>query len=141
MPEEHSLRLSLQCAFSGQELSFAFGPTSIIAAQSAIRTDDSMARDVAVVVGTHDGADAARGFGIPGFGRYLLVCHRLPLRNLAHDIADFIGKCFIFHSPYVLIRANKNIVYMPRVLVDDFSADAFFAVPIRACSSFPAASR
>jgi hypothetical protein len=75
-----------------------------------------------VVIGSHDSADGAGCLRIAGPGRDFFVCHRLPFRDLPHDVANFVGEAF--HIPSV-------------ALLFDF-VTGFFTL---ACNSLPAASR
>ena len=81
-----------------------------------------MTSDGWVVIGSHDSADGAGCLRIAGPGRDFFVCHRLPFRDLPHDVANFVGEAF--HIPSV-------------ALLFDF-VTGFFTL---ACNSLPAASR
>lgn len=84
--------------------------------------DDAMTWDGWVVIGSHDSADGAGCLRIADPGRDFFVCHRLPFRDLPHDVANFVGEAF--HIPSV-------------ALLFDF-VTGFFTL---ACNSLPAASR
>jgi hypothetical protein len=54
-----------------------------------------------VIIGSHDSADGAGCLRIAGPGRDFFVCHRLPFRDLPHDVANFVGEAF--HIPSVAL--------------------------------------
>lgn len=94
-------------------------PPPVVATHAAVACDDAMTWDGWVVIGSHDSADGAGCLRIAGPGRDFFVCHRLPFRDLPHDVANFVGEAF--HIPSV-------------VLLFDF-VTGFFTL---ACNSLPA---
>ena len=94
-------------------------PPPVVATHAAVACDDAMTWDGWVVIGSHDSADGAGCLRIAGPGRDFFVCHRLPFRDLPHDVANFVGEAF--HIPSV-------------ALLFDF-VTGFFTL---ACNSLPA---
>ena len=72
-------------------------PAAVVATHAAVACDDAMTWDGWVVIGSHDSADGAGCLRIAGPGRDFFVCHRLPFRDLPHDVANFVGEAF--HIP------------------------------------------
>jgi hypothetical protein len=76
-------------------------PPAVVATHAAVACDDAMTWDGWVVIGSHDSADGAGCLRIAGPGRDFFVCHRLPFRDLPHDVANFVGEAF--HIPSVAL--------------------------------------
>jgi hypothetical protein len=108
--------------FSSKRISRLRSTPPLVATHAAVACDDAMTWDGWVVIGSHDSADGAGCLRIAGPGRDFFVCHRLPFRDLPHDVANVVGEAF--HIPSV-------------ALLFDF-VTGFFTL---ACNSLPAASR
>ena len=108
--------------FLKKNFTLTLNPAAVVATHAAVACDDAMTWDGWVVIGSHDSADGAGCLRIAGPGRDFFVCHRLPFRDLPHDVANFVGEAF--HIPSVALSF-------------DF-VTGFFTL---ACNSLPAASR
>src|ERR1700728_4786517 len=84
-------------------------PPRFVATHAAVACDDAMTWDGWVIIGSHDSADGAGCLRIAGPGRDFFVCHRLPFRDLPHDVANFVGEAF--HIPSVALCSISSRVF------------------------------
>ncbi len=64
-----------------------------------------------VVIGSHDSADGAGCLRIAGPGRDFFVCHRLPFRDLPHDVANFVGEAFHVAIVALFVRFRHGFLH------------------------------